>query len=101
MSEWDVRFASPILLCTRDAKLALTYSTNFRDGILAGLLFTRIIDFYEEPEEETVSQQTFDEAHWVANASGTLACAKFYRDLLEDLYGNVTTKYFGTTSRFP
>ena len=63
-------------------------------GAAKGLLFTKITDSYQEPEDETVSQKIYDEAHWVANAPGTLACAQFYRMRLEELYGEVPIRYF-------
>lgn len=63
-------------------------------GELRGLHFTKVIDSYEEPEEVEPSLKMIDEKHWVDNYPGTLECAKWYKALLEKLYGEVPTKYF-------
>ncbi len=60
-----------------------------------GLYFTKIIDSYEEPEdEEETPQQPFDEKHWVDNYPGALECIRWYKTILEHLYGEVPIKYF-------
>jgi len=59
-----------------------------------GLHFTTVIDSYEEPEDEERTQQVFDEKHWSDNYPGALECAKWYRALLEKLYGDTPIKYF-------
>jgi hypothetical protein len=63
-------------------------------GEVQGLNFTKIIDSYQEPEEEETPQQAYDEKHWIDNYPGTLDCARWYRALLEKLYNDVPTKYF-------
>jgi hypothetical protein len=64
-------------------------------GEVRGLHFTKVIDSYEEPEEEEETpQQAYDEKHWIDNYPGTLECARWYKALLEKLYGEVPTKYF-------
>jgi hypothetical protein len=88
------RFFNVVHLLSKAVPIIGLQANIVQIGAVKGLLFTKIIDFYQEPEDETVSQQIFDEAHWVANAPGTLACAKFYRTRLEELYGEVPTKYF-------
>ena len=51
-----------------------------------GLYFTKIIDSYEEPEdEEGTPQQPYDEKHWVDNYPGALDCIRWYKTLLERL----------------
>jgi hypothetical protein len=62
-------------------------------GQTKGLHFTKVIDSYEEPEDEG---QTFDENHWIGKYPGTLECVKWYRAMLEGLYGEVPIKYFET-----
>jgi hypothetical protein len=62
-------------------------------GDTTALHFTKVIDSYEEPEEEG-PQQTYDEKHWVDNYPGTLECARWYRELLKKFYGGIPTKYF-------
>ena len=63
-------------------------------GEVQGLNFTKIIDSYQEPEEEETPQQAYDEKHWIDNYPGTLDCARWYKALLEKLYSDVPTKYF-------
>lgn len=63
-------------------------------GEVRGLHLTKVIDSYEEPEEEEPVQQPFNEGHWIDNYPGTLECARWYKALLERLYGEVPTKYF-------
>jgi hypothetical protein len=60
------------------------------------LHFTKIIDSYEEPEEEETTQQTYDENHWINNYPGTLECARWYKALLTEYYGEVPVKYFSS-----
>ena len=43
-------------------------------GDVQGLHFTKIIDSYEEPEEEEKGQQTYDEPHWIEQYPGALDC---------------------------
>jgi hypothetical protein len=60
------------------------------------LHFVKIIDSYEEPEEAEISQTSYDEKHWIDNYPGALECAKWYKSLLERIYGEVIIKYFET-----
>src|SRR5262249_31762865 len=57
------------------------------------LHFTKVIDSYEEPEEDE-TPQAYDEKHWIENIPGTLECARWYKDLLAKYYGDIPTKYF-------
>lgn len=59
-----------------------------------GLHFTKIVDSYEEPEEELPAQQAFDEKHWIDKYPKTLECANWYKALLDRLYGETPIKYF-------
>jgi hypothetical protein len=63
-------------------------------GEVKGLHLTKVIDSYEEPEEEETPQQTYDEKHWIDNYPGALNCALWYKDLLTRFYADVPTKYF-------
>ena len=63
-------------------------------GDANALHFTKVIDSYEEPEEEEPPQQTYDEKHWLNNQPGTLNCARWYGELLTSSSGDVPTKYF-------
>ncbi|MGA3114457.1 MAG: hypothetical protein ABSF90_08500 [Syntrophobacteraceae bacterium] len=59
-----------------------------------GLHFTKIIDSYEEPDEET--QPAYDEKHWIKQYPSALDCARWYRETLEKLYGDIPIRYFET-----
>jgi hypothetical protein len=63
-------------------------------GDARGLHFNKVIDSYEEPEETEAPQPQYDERHWVENYPGAFACVKWYKALLEKLYGEIPTKYF-------
>lgn len=58
------------------------------------LHFTKVLDTYEEPEEAETPQQGYDENYWIKNHAGTLECVRWYRSLMEKLYGEVSPKYF-------
>ncbi len=63
-------------------------------GDLRALHFMKVIDSYEEPEEEESAQPTYTEKHWIDNCPGTLECARWYKNLLAQSYGEIPTKYF-------
>jgi hypothetical protein len=63
-------------------------------GETYGLHFDKIIDSYEEPEEDEPSQMVYDEKHWISNYPKTLECIRWYRDLLSKYYGEIPIKYF-------
>ena len=64
-------------------------------GSLKALHFTKVIDSYEESEEEETPQRTYDEIHWVDNYPGAIECARWYRNLLAQYYEEeIPTKYF-------
>lgn len=65
-----------------------------RVGDKKALHFIKVIDSYEEPEEERPTQQAFNEKYWVESWPGQLECAKWYKALLEKSYGEVPVKYF-------
>ncbi|MBN2445182.1 MAG: hypothetical protein JXO22_00525 [Phycisphaerae bacterium] len=64
-------------------------------GESRALHFTKIVDSYEEPEDDDPPPGgAFDEAHAADNYPGALECARWYKTLLEKLYGEVQVKYF-------
>lgn len=63
-------------------------------GDAKALNVNKVIDTYEEPEESETSQLTYDENYWLNNYAGSLECARWYRSLLEELYGEIPVKYF-------
>jgi hypothetical protein len=64
-------------------------------GDVTGLHFAKVLDTYQEPEDDGTEQQTYDEKHWKDNYPATLECARWYRDLLAKFYGEIPIKYFG------
>jgi hypothetical protein len=51
------------------------------------LHFTKILDVYEEPDDETsVDGGTYDEAYWTKRSEETLDIAKYLYDLTKDIY---------------
>jgi hypothetical protein len=58
------------------------------------LHFTKIIDSFEEPEDEEPQQEAYTEKHWIEKYPGVLACANWYRDLLLRHYPEINIKYF-------
>jgi len=63
-------------------------------GESKALRFDKVIDSYEEPEEDKPMQQTYDEKHWKDKYPGALECAYWYKDLLAQYYGDIPVKYF-------
>lgn len=62
-------------------------------GDSQALHFTKMIDSYEEPEENEAPQQ-YDDKHWIERSPGGLDCARWYKKALERLYGEIPIKYF-------
>jgi hypothetical protein len=60
-------------------------------GEIKGLTFTKVIDSYEEQEEDG---QEFTEKVWNDKYPGSVECVRWYKALLEKLYGQVPIKYF-------
>ena len=58
------------------------------------LHFTKIVDSYEEPDDEEPTQKTYDETHAAENYPGAFECGHWYKSLLERQYGEVHVKYF-------
>lgn len=88
------RFFNVVHLLSKAIPIVGIQANIVQVGQSTGLLFTKIIDFYEEPEEDVALQETFDEGHWITKYPATLACANFYKALLEKLYGATMIKYF-------
>ena len=63
-------------------------------GDATGLHFAKVIDTYEEPEDDEPSSQTYSEKHWIDNNPEVLGCVKWYRELLLAVYKEVGIKYF-------
>jgi hypothetical protein len=88
------RFFNVVQLLSRAVPIIGIQANIVQVGELQALHFAKVIDSYEEPEEEKPLQLTYDEKHWVDNCPGTLECARWYKNLLTRYYGEVPTKYF-------
>lgn len=69
-------------------------------GESEALHFTKIIDSYEEPEEDEPIQSAYNEKYWVDNYPSTLECGRWYKNLLTTYYGEIPTKYFESYMSF-
>lgn len=63
-------------------------------GAAVGLHFTKIIDSFEEPEDQETPQQSFTEKHWIDKYPGVFECAKWCREVLLTKYPEVNARYF-------
>jgi len=58
------------------------------------LHFTKILDVYEEPDDETsVDSGTYDEAYWLKRSKETLETAKYLLDLTREVYANPELRF--------
>jgi hypothetical protein len=88
------RFFNVVQLLSMTVPIIGIQANIVQIGDAKALHFTKVIDSYEEPEDEEPTQQSYDEKHWIDNNPGTLECARWYRDLLSRFYGEIPTKYF-------
>jgi hypothetical protein len=88
------RFFSVVSLLSEAVPIIGIQVNILQIGESQGLHFTKLIDSYEEPEEDEPRQQAYDERHWINVSPGGLECAKWYRDVLAGLYEEVLIKYF-------
>jgi hypothetical protein len=88
------RFFNVVNLLSHAVPMIGIQANAVQIGESLGLHFTKIIDTYQEPEEDEPSQQVFDEAHWLSSAPAALECARWYRSVLEKVAGEVAVKYF-------
>lgn len=92
--EINKRFFNVVHLLSLVVPIVGIQANMVQVGETRALHFNKVIDTYEEPEEAETSQQPHDENYWIKNHPGNLECAKWYRALLEKLYGEVPAKYF-------
>ena len=58
------------------------------------LHFTKILDVYEEPDDDTSGDSgTYDEAYWLKRSKDTLETAKYLFDLTKDVYANPELRF--------
>lgn len=58
------------------------------------LHFTKILDVYEEPDDDTsVDSGTYDEAYWNTRSKETLGAAKILLDLTHDVYATPELRF--------
>jgi hypothetical protein len=88
------RFFNVVHLLSLAVPIVGIQASMVQVGEERALHFSKLIDTYEEPEEAETPQRVHDENYWIKNHLGSLECAKWYRSLLEKLYGEVPVKYF-------
>jgi hypothetical protein len=86
------RFFNVVSLLSQAIPIIGIQANIVQVGDIEALHFTKIIDSYEEPEEP--ASKPFDESHWEKEFPGGLKCARWYRELLQRLYGDIPIKYF-------
>jgi hypothetical protein len=58
------------------------------------LHFTKVLDVYEEPDDDTSSDGgVYDEAYWTAHSKQTLDAAKFLFDLTKNIYVGTEVRF--------
>jgi hypothetical protein len=88
------RFFNVVQLLSTGVPIIGIQANIVQVGEAQALHFTKVIDSYHEPEEEEAAQPRYSENDWKTNYPATLECARWYRDLLMPLYGDVIIKYF-------
>lgn len=86
------RFFSVVSLLSQAVPIIGIQANIVQIGDIQGLHLTKIIDSYEEPEDGEPRQ--YDERHWMEQGRGGLDCARWYKQALEKLYGDIPIKYF-------
>ena len=87
------RFFNVVNLLSQAFPIICMQANIVQIGDMQALHLTKIIDSYEEPEE-TETPQLYDERHWIEQSRGGIECARWYKQLLEKLYGDIPIKYF-------
>jgi len=88
------RFFNVVHLLSQAVPIIGIQVTIIKIGEATGLHFTKVIDSYQEPEDEEPSSQTYTEKHWIDNYPEVLECVKWYRELLRTNYPEVGIRYF-------
>jgi hypothetical protein len=87
------RFFNVVHLLSKAIPIIGIQANIVQIGDARALHFTKVIDTYEETEEEEAIQGNYGEKHWLDKYPGTLNCAHWYRDMLTRFYGDVPTRY--------
>jgi hypothetical protein len=88
------RFFNVVHLMSQAVPIIGIQATIIKIGDASGLHFAKVIDTYQEPEDDEPSSQTYSEKHWLDNYPEVLECVKWYRELLITRYKEVGIKYF-------
>jgi hypothetical protein len=89
------RFFNVVQLLSKAVPIIGIQANIVQVGDVKALHFATVIDSYQEPEEEEVGQQV-DEKYWLESYPAVLDCARWYREMLTRLYGEVPVR-FGKT----
>ncbi|HEV2946339.1 MAG TPA: hypothetical protein VGX70_03115, partial [Gemmataceae bacterium] len=88
----NTRFFNVVQLLSKAVPIIGIQANIVQIGDSKAVHFTKVIDSYEEPEEEE-AQPDYDEKYWIENYPGALECAHWYKKLLSKWYGEIPTKY--------
>jgi hypothetical protein len=88
------RFFNVVHLMSQAIPIIGIQATIIRIEDATGLHFAKVIDTYQEPEDDDPSSQTYTEKHWIDNYPEVLECVRWYRELLLARYKEVGIKYF-------
>lgn len=87
------RFFNVVNLISQAVPIIGIQASIVQIGDSHALHFTKMIDSYEEPEENEAPQQ-FDDKIWIERNPGALECVRWYKKTIEKLYEEVPIKYF-------
>ena len=93
--EINSRFFNVVHLLSLAVPIIGIRASIIQVGDAPGLHFATVLDTFQEPEEEETGQPVVGEKHWQDKYPATLECARWYRDLLAKLYGDVLIRYLG------
>jgi hypothetical protein len=57
------------------------------------LHFTKVLDLYEEPEEDDGTEGTYDEAYWQKKSSSTVDNARALKEIVDKILGESALRY--------
>ena len=88
------RFFNVIQLLSNAVPLIAIQANIVRSPHGQSLHFTKILDVYEEPDDETDSSDgTYDEAYWVVRSGQTLEAARNVLEITKEIYVDSSLKF--------
>ncbi len=87
------RFFNVVQLLSKAVPIIGIQANIVQVGEAKALHFSKVIDCYEEPEEDEAPHPAYDETYWVENYPGALECVRWYKELLSKWYAEIPMKY--------